>query len=778
LEAARKELQELVDSGASLEESAAEAGNLEDLRSQVDSLTMQISDIESRKAALESERIRFTSRADALDETLAQRSKGESGSSTRIPSLGKLADFVSVADGWEEAVSAALGNAIDASVIERSEDFVSVADEFADQKSRNISLLALRGGEQISATAGKGKDGVIPAISVVSARENANAQKIMGSLSVLLASVGLAEDLSSAMGAIDSGRYRMIVTKTAQVLTPVSFHSGAHGMPSDLSLRARKEKALKDAEQKQGEIAVLEKSLGELESVLAQARNELEKSQESVDQQWQKISQNKQQVQILRSQVERDEKRAAELRNSQEQLIAQKRDEENKLSEFEAALESAKQSVDENVNVEDLEKRAAGLQASLDQARSAEIKGQLEISNSEGQIASLGRQASMLHQNAVDAKAKAEKIASFAAKREQALKEYDKVIASIVAVQQLLVQTSKRHQSALDELIASSSRFDEDLSHLREQRGVIEPQVAALNEREHSLDVDRERLATIFGQLAGRADSEFGLEADALLSEFGPELPGPVLYESGNPVPLDSADDVGDVDDSDNASAYQSEPFDRERLEKSLKKAQSDLVRLGKVNPLATEEYESLQERYAYLTGQRDDIVESQKNLLELVKGLDSTMENTFKAAFDDISVQFEKIFSELFPGGKGKLRLEDENDLLGTGILIEASPAGKRVKQLSLLSGGEKSLTVLAFLLAIFIARPSPFYVLDEVEAALDDLNLTRLLTAFKELRERAQLIIITHQQRTMGIADALYGVTMRADGITAVISQKINTD
>jgi len=179
--------------------------------------------------------------------------------------------------------------------------------------------------------------------------------------------------------------------------------------------------------------------------------------------------------------------------------------------------------------------------------------------------------------------------------------------------------------------------------------------------------------------------------------------------------------------------------------------------------------------RHRYRNHQRNDVVNSRDDLMTLIRDLDKTMVEVFRSAFEDTAAAFEQVFATLFPGGTGRLRLENPDDLLTTGVLVEASPAGKRVKQLSLLSGGERSLTALALLFAIFTARPSPFYVMDEVEAALDDVNLTRLLNAFEQLRSHAQLIVITHQQRTMSIADALYGVTMRADGVTAVVSQKL---
>ena len=238
-----------------------------------------------------------------------------------------------------------------------------------------------------------------------------------------------------------------------------------------------------------------------------------------------------------------------------------------------------------------------------------------------------------------------------------------------------------------------------------------------------------------------------------------------------------SADESGGSGESpDSPIRYRTVPYDRAEQEKRRDKAQRDLAALGRVNPLATEEYDALEERHRFLVSQRDDVVAGRKDLMTLVSRIDSTMVEVFRSAFEDTARAFEDVFSTLFPGGRGRLRLEDPDDPLTTGVVVEASPAGKRVRQLSLLSGGERSLTALALLLAIFTARPSPFYVMDEVEAALDDVNLSRLLDALSSLSRHAQLIVITHQQRTMEIADALYGVTMRSDGVTSVISQKLD--
>ena len=199
---------------------------------------------------------------------------------------------------------------------------------------------------------------------------------------------------------------------------------------------------------------------------------------------------------------------------------------------------------------------------------------------------------------------------------------------------------------------------------------------------------------------------------------------------------------------------------------------------LGKVNPLALEEFAALEERHQFLSTQLEDLKASRKDLLDIIKEVDDRVQKVFAEAFADTSAQFVRVFGRLFPGGEGRLVLTDPADMLTTGIEVEARPAGKKIKRLSLLSGGERSLTAVALLVAIFKARPSPFYVMDEVEAALDDTNLGRLITIFEELRESSQLIVITHQKRTMEVADALYGVTMRGDGVSTVISQRLGAD
>jgi chromosome segregation protein len=255
--------------------------------------------------------------------------------------------------------------------------------------------------------------------------------------------------------------------------------------------------------------------------------------------------------------------------------------------------------------------------------------------------------------------------------------------------------------------------------------------------------------------LETRAAEEYGVAPDQLVTEYGPD--------AAVPAPADAPEGTGPA------------RYDRAEQEKRLRTAERALALLGRINPLALEEFAALEERHAFLSEQLEDLKASRRDLLVVVKEVDDRVEQVFRAAFEDVAREFELVFATLFPGGSGRLVLTDPDDMLTTGVEVEARPPGKAVKRLSLLSGGERSLTAIAMLVAIFRARPSPFYVLDEVEAALDDRNLSRLVELLAELRATSQLLVITHQKRTMEVADVLYGVSMRGDGITQVISQRM---
>jgi chromosome segregation protein len=263
--------------------------------------------------------------------------------------------------------------------------------------------------------------------------------------------------------------------------------------------------------------------------------------------------------------------------------------------------------------------------------------------------------------------------------------------------------------------------------------------------------------------LESKVLEDFGIEPQVLIAEYGSDqMVPPSLTAPGDEIDPNAPEPV----------PY---PYDREEQVKRLKVAEKQLALLGRVNPLALEEYSAMEERQRFLTEQLDDLRRTRDDLLNIVKEVDARVEQVFTEAYLEIEKEFAGVFSRLFPGGEGRLVLTDPSNMLTTGVDVEARPPGKKIKRLSLLSGGERSLTAVAFLVALFKARPSPFYVLDEVEAALDDVNLGRLIDIIEELRSTSQLIVITHQKRTMEIADALYGVSMRGDGVTQIIGQRL---
>ena len=268
--------------------------------------------------------------------------------------------------------------------------------------------------------------------------------------------------------------------------------------------------------------------------------------------------------------------------------------------------------------------------------------------------------------------------------------------------------------------------------------------------------------------LAERAMAELGLEATNLVAEYGPDQAVPVLtWEDGSAV----ASEEGQP----SSSGPEPVPYIRELQEKRLRTAERELSLLGRVNPLALEEFDALEARHKFLSAQLEDLRKTRRDLLEIIVEVDNRVERVFAEAYTDIAAAFERVFARLFPGGEGRLLLTEPGNWLTTGVDVEARPPGKKIKRLSLLSGGERALVAVCFLISLFIARPSPFYILDEVEAALDDTNLGRLLEIYEELRATSQLLVITHQKRTMEIADALYGVSMRGDGVSTVISSRL---
>ena len=730
-----------------------------------------------KQREIQSKIISLKSKADALADTLDSRNaSGSLERDTDVASLGRLTDFIHVAEGWEDAVAHALDQYASAIVVPEAGNMLHALERAREDKlGKAVVLTASIAGdpatepgteseESSAENAGAAPQSGNALAALVTANPDAEnpaqAEAVVRTVRLLLADVAAAGTADEAQQIVAFGEAMRAVSKNGETFAHgVAAVGGSSISQSDLSLAARRDKALAQVKQLTAQDA------GMAEQV-AEAKAKRDEAARLVDQESAKRTEARLKAQQAEKSLKSATDRVASFTRQLEQLdrkITETQENCNehqlKLDDLNRALASAQQSTAEHADFDELDERERTLERELNLTREHEVAAKIAWTEASRKGESLSRQAGLLRDNAKETAERRARIEALNDRRRE--------------------QAAKR-----DELQAAASSHDEELKALRAQRNQIEPKVTDLTGREHALDVNRERLAAESGQLMQKVSDELGLTLEELVSDYGPEQPVPVRDDEGNPVPLDETEAEAETEEGEtggetgtngDSDRFKTVPYNRQEQKKRLDKARRDLAALGKINPLATEEFEALEERNKYLNDQRNDVVKSRDDLMQLIKDLDYTMVQVFKSAFDDTAEAFEQMFATLFPGGTGRLRLENPEDMLTTGVLVEASPAGKRVKQLSLLSGGERSLTALALLFAIFTARPSPFYVMDEVEAALDDVNLTRLINAFNELRAHAQLIIITHQQRTMSIADALYGVTMRADGVTAVVSQKL---
>ena len=430
------------------------------------------------------------------------------------------------------------------------------------------------------------------------------------------------------------------------------------------------------------------------------------------------------------------------------------------LSGLEERLENATDSPDAGDDAEPDTTRREELEEQARIGRAREMEARLAVRTGEERARALAGRADSL---ARAAEQEREARARAAAALERRARE-----AAVAQQVALAAQAALGH---LEHSLALAAHARETAEQARAQR---DAELAALRGRLRELGVELERLTDSVHRdevaraeqrlrieaLQQRALDDLGVDPEALVAEYGPHL----LVPPSPPAP----DEEREVEPDPT-------PYVRAEQEKRQRSAERSLALLGRVNPLALEEFSALEERHQFLAEQLEDLKATRRDLMDIIREVDERVEQVFTAAFHDTAREFEGVFSRLFPGGEGRLVLTEPGDMLTTGIEVEARPPGKKVKRLSLLSGGERSLTAVALLVAIFRARPSPFYVMDEVEAALDDTNLGRLISILEELREASQLIVITHQKRTMEVADALYGVSMRGDGITTVIGQRL---
>ena len=757
----------------------------------------------ARQRELNGKIISLQAKADALADTLDSRNAaGELETDRDIAVMGRLADFIRIEDGWEEAVAHALGDYASAIVVPGQEQMLAALERAQNHALGKAVLLHPLGGQTDDAAVGTDNAGTddaggnaaavstavtagaaaanqpIPhesAAALVDANPHAqdpeSARRVTAAVRALLADTAAKEARDDALKAVNQGPWKRAVTRQGEVLTAVVAQGGSSLSQSDLSLAAKRDKALADMQGLRSQLADIDASVAELTGKRDQARLDVDRQAQLRTEARVKAQQTQRTLKAARERVETAARQLARVEETLRSASQGRDDHQGKLEDVRKALATAQESQDTNADLDDLAAREHQLEQQLGQTREQEVSAKLAWKEADRQAQSLQRQIGLLRDNAEQARQRQARIQEQNDTRRRRADAADQVSNDAAACARLAHTSVVRAAQRRDRLQAELSTHDEELKALRAERDRLEPQVQRLQRDEHGLDVERERQAAAWGQLTQKVADTLGMDMDELVEQYSPDHPVPVLSPEHAAAPGEHQSEAQNEDQAVPATV----PYVRQEQVKRLERAQRDLKALGKVNPLAAEEYEALNARNQYLHDQRDDVAKSRQGLLKLVQDLDQTMVSVFSSAFEDTAAAFQHVFATLFPGGTGRLRLEDPDDMLGTGVIVEASPAGKRVKQLSLLSGGERSLTALALLFAIFTARPSPFYVMDEVEAALDDVNLTRLLDALDDLREHAQLIIITHQQRTMAIADALYGITMRADGVSAAISQRL---
>ena len=748
-----------------------------------------------REAA--SDRATWTARRD----TLAMSLRSQDGTAALLQAgveglLGPLAEHISVERGWENAVAALLGVlaeaglAVDAGAAlaglesARGQDVGAVRLVLASEPSMGVEHDA--DDEAVPAPV----DGVLVARELVSVtrQEHGSLRRVLDGL---LKDCWVVEDIETARALRATLPDAVVSTRSGDVLAPGWVAGAGRGSSSVLELSAAHEEAEAEAaaaaqaetsadaaleEARRGE-EVARQALSEALTALRQADAEAARAAETMARLASAVHAATEETGRARRVLDRAEaesvQRTAELAAATAALAEVEGESADGVDavgdvgghgpdHLERALERARQ-------------EREGAAEAAREARGAETDARLALRTAEERERSSRGRADSLR-----AAARRERDQRAAAERAQQRRSAQLAVATHVRDQARAAAEAARLsvQQAADERAAIETERAQALAATNEVREEIDrltKELGSLTDAAHREEVARAEQRMRLEALAERAMSELGLELDPLVEEYGPHMLVPELIEDA-----DNASDPGFTTDRDAAQAsaggsdHLGRPYVRSEQEKRLAKASRDLARLGKVNPLALEEHAALEQRHQFLAEQLADLKRSRDDLLSIVEEIDSRVQEVFTQAYEDTARQFASVFDRLFPGGEGRLVLTDPDDMLTTGIEIEARPAGKKVKRLSLLSGGERSLAAVALLVAIFKARPSPFYVMDEVEAALDDTNLGRLLEIFTELRRSSQLIIITHQKRTMEVADALYGITMR-DGVTKAVSQRL---
>jgi chromosome segregation protein len=708
-------------------------------------------DLERRRASLEA-------RADALFAASADPGQGgaavaDAAEDGRLRGvLGPLAALLRVDDGFAPAVSAALGPLGDALVVEGRSAAEAALALVEDAGAGRVLLLVATAPHVVPA--GEPSLDAIGASPLGRAVHGPHddlpgptAAAVEAAVRRALAGVYVCDDAAAAHRLADSRPELVFVTRDGHVAGARGHAGGGAAAHTGLLSRAAAEEARAQAEALGRDLGIAHRKVGDAERELEAVREELDAASAAMQESDAQITSAAERLGRLRKELARCDAERGQVRDQLDQLGAATRARRDALEALqlrgpEPHTPDPRFAGAEDGGAGDVE--AERLEDALVEAREHEVQARLAAG-------AAAQQADELRRRVAGLRAEADRVEAQLADRQR---RQDARMAAMARCDQLEALARTVHVAAQTSRAAAAAerdRLEEARAEQQRAVGAVRARVAELDRSLAELKDVRHREELVRQELAMQVDAArqrlaaLGVEdAEAAVAARGPELLG-----------------GGEARDAELAAA------------------EDDLARklalLGAVNPLALQEFTALQERHAFMTAQLEDLRASRRDLLRVVEVVDERIREVFAAAFADVAAEFERIFPMLFPGGTGRLVLTDAADLLGTGIEVEARPPGKRVKRLSLLSGGERSLTALAFLFAIFAARPSPFYVLDEVEAALDDANLQRFLDLLAAFRESSQWIVVTHQRRTMEIADTVYGVSMSSEGVSRVISRKL---
>ncbi|WP_405887250.1 chromosome segregation protein SMC [Streptomyces longwoodensis] len=673
--------------------------------------------------------------------------------------LGPAAELLTVTPGHEAALAAAFGAAADALAV-TSPGAAAEAIRLLRKEDAGRASLLLTGAPEEPGRTGPAEhvpDGARPAAGLVR-----GPAELMPAVRRLLRGIVVVGTLEDAEDLVHARPDLTAVTAEGDLLGAHFAHGGSAGAPSLLEVQASVDEAAAEldelavrceelttaqlaAAERRREAAALVEELGE-------RRRAADREKSAVAQQLGRLAG---QARGAAGEAERSAAAAARAQDALDRAL----EEVEELAERLAVAEEMPVEEEPDTSVRDR------LAADGANARQTEMEARLQVRTHEERVKGLAGRADSL-----DRAARTEREARARAEQRRARLRHEAAVAGAVAsgARQLLAHVevslarAERERTAAE---AAKARREQELAAARTAGRDLKAELDKLTDSVHRGEVLGAEKRLRIEQLETRALEELGVEPAGLVSEYGPH----------QPVPPSPPAEGEELPEDPEHPRNQPRPFVRAEQEKRLRAAERAYQQLGKVNPLALEEFAALEERHQFLSEQLEDLKKTRADLLQVVKEVDERVEQVFTEAYRDTAREFEGVFSRLFPGGEGRLVLTDPDNMLTTGVDVEARPPGKKVKRLSLLSGGERSLTAVALLVSIFKARPSPFYVMDEVEAALDDTNLQRLIRIMQELQESSQLIVITHQKRTMEVADALYGVSMQGDGVSKVISQRL---